>query len=206
MMDSVDRLVSIATAPLGERLAGAHQVPRLLAPLIHARNGFFALESALLVRPWGTGSGSCEWWNGETAWCIEYGDAVAGMTFFAEDVFGFQFGVSEDGFFTFDPETSEIEAIAPDVQGWAAYILENYEEATGYPIAHAWQVANGPLAQGTRLAPAVPFVLGGSFEVDELRAKTDLELARFRADVFGQIKDLPDGATVELKLVNDQAE
>ena len=68
-----------------------------------------------------------------------------------------------------------------------------------------WQVANGPILQGQRLAPAVPFVLGGSFEVGELRAKSDLELARFRADIFSQIKDLPDGATIKLKLTDGEA-
>lgn len=56
------------------------------------------------------------------------------------------------------------------------------------------------IAQGSRLAPAVPFVLGGSYDVGALRAKSDVELARFRASVFAQIRDLPDGAQIRITL------
>lgn len=50
------------------------------------------------------------------------------------------------------------------------------------------------------MAPAVPFVLGGSYDVGALRAKSDVELARFRASVFAQIRDLPDGAQIRITL------
>ena len=71
---------------------------------------------------------------------------------------------------------------------------------TGYPLAHEWQSQHGALAPGYRLAAALPFVLGGEYKAEAMRAKRDVELADFRASVYSQIKDLPDGAQINIRL------
>ncbi|MEU1124866.1 hypothetical protein ABZ371_15170 [Streptomyces sp. NPDC005899] len=124
-----------------------------------------------------------------------------GLTFFAEDVFGFQFAVDDKGFHSFDPETGELEAMAETLDEWVESILSEYEELTGYGLAHAWQSRNGRLRNGYRLAPAVPFMLGGMYEVDALREKPDQELAAFRAHIYTQVRDTPDGEQVHINLM-----
>jgi hypothetical protein len=71
----------------------------------------------------------------------------------------------------------------------------------GYPVAHEWQRASGALAPGRRLAPRTPFVLGGTFDVANLYSASQVELMRFRGHLATQLRDLPDGATVTLKVV-----
>ncbi|SPL94593.1 unnamed protein product [[Actinomadura] parvosata subsp. kistnae] len=133
-------------------------------------------------------------------WQHEYGDAVASLTFFAEDAFGFPFAIGEGGVFTFDPETAERDLIASGVEEWASLMLDDPDVQTGFPVMHEWQVRNGAILRGHRLAPAVPFFLGGKFEAQEMRMKDSMELMRFRADIHRQVKDLPDGAQISIRL------
>jgi hypothetical protein len=197
---SVGRLVSIGGNPVGESTKPQPVGNESLWPLYEAKNGFYAFESALFVRPSGGGSGSVEWWNGQIDWRNVYADLPENATFFAEDVFGFQFINAGEGFFSFDPETAELSHLGNSVEEWARSILDDYEALTGFRIAHAWQSVNGPLWVGYRLAPSVPFMLGGEYKAESLRAKPDLELASFRAKVYTQTKDLPDGSSVRLIL------
>ena len=197
----LEKLALMGSAARGRRIEdlGERNIPRLLAPLVSAKNGFYAFESALHVFPWGGGEDSGEWWNADTLWRDGYEGADDGLTFFAEDAFGFQFAVSSVGFFSFDPETGLREHIANDAEGWAASCIADYVTLTGYPVIHEWQLANGALAPGLRLAPAIPFFLGGQFSVDGMRGIDAVELMRFRAEIYRQTRDLPDGASVKIR-------
>ena len=77
-------------------------------------------------------------------------------------------------------------------------ILSDYSYRTGHPLAHDWQIRHGPLPAGQRLAPKVPFVVGGKFLVENLYATSDVEGMRFRGSVARQIREVPDGAQVVL--------
>ena len=189
----LDRLLSQAGV-LGEQLID----------LLRNKNGFYAFESALHVLPAGC-KGSCmniEEWNNDSSWRKEYGDLVQGYLFFAEDVFGVQFALCNLAVRKFDPEIGEFEDFAPDLEKWAAKILEDYNYETGFPLAHDWQLQNGPLSPGKRLLPKIPFVLGGAYEVENLYAADALEGTMFRADIWRQISDLPDGSQIKLKVIN----
>lgn len=72
---------------------------------------------------------------------------------------------------------------------------------TGYPLASEWQALHGPLPEGKRLLPKIPFVLGGAYDVDNLYAADALAGMKFRADIWKQLRDLPEGAKVELRIV-----
>jgi hypothetical protein len=63
-----------------------------------------------------------------------------------------------------------------------------------------WQTRNGPIKPGHRLAPAVPFILGGKFEAREMRSKNSVELMRFRAGIYRRLKDLPDGTRIRIRV------
>jgi hypothetical protein len=211
METNLKKLVSISCGALCD---DAPQIPkRLLSQsealgeqlieLLKKKNGFYAFESALHVLPAGCRD-SCtdiEVWNNDSSWRKEYGDRVQGYLFFAEDIFGVQFAIYNRGVKKFDPETGEFEDFATDLEEWATKILEDYNYETGYQFAHDWQLQNGPLPAGKRLLPKIPFVLGGAYEIEFLYAADALNGMMFRADICRQIRDLPDGAQIKLKII-----
>lgn len=175
-----------------------------LLELLRYRNGFYAFESALHVFPAQSNSdeiGLMEW-NASELWLREYQGLADDCFFFAEDIFGGQFCLKRDGVYTFDPETGGTTFLAADLEGWANAILTDYEVLTGYPLAHEWQSANERLPAGSRLAPKVPFVLGGEFSASNLYALDAAESMRLRAGLATQIRDLPDGAQIKWKIVD----
>lgn len=174
-----------------------------LLQLLTKRNGFYCFESALHVFPSACDPTlmSIERWNSNDLWRKEYGSAVEGHVFFAEDVFGDQFGLNRGKVYRFDPESGEIEESATNLEKWAGRILADTDYETGYPLASAWQQQNGPLAPGTRLVPKVPFILGGEYKVDNLYALDAIEAMKYRADIWNQIRNLPDGTPVNIKVL-----
>jgi hypothetical protein len=208
----LDKLVSLSSAPLlppfaptadGGLLARGRRASELRA-LLAARNGFYAFESALHVFPLGRAAGvmDLETWNSDALWRGEYGDQTEGCLFFAEDVFGCQFCLRDEQVFTFDPETGELQEMAADLEDWAGQLLADYEVLTGHPLAHAWQSQRGPLPPGKRLVPGIPFVCGGEFELNNLLLLDAVKGMHVRANLARQIRDLPDGARIEFKIVD----
>lgn len=171
-----------------------------LAALLRARNGFYAFESALHV--WGRGAVAGEdlrEWNRESLWRGAFSDLDRGLTFFAEDVFGCQFGLDGSAVVSFDPETAERVVIADSLEGWSARILEDYSLLTGYPLAHAWQEKHRAIRPGYRLVPKVPFVLGGDYAVSNLVEMRDFEAMRARGALAVQIHGTADGTSIEFE-------
>lgn len=180
-----------------------------LARLLCERNGFYVFESALHVFPWADSDVGGEVvglqaWNAEKTWREWYSDLLDGIFFFAEDVFGGQFGIRDDRIVLFEPEAGEVEPVADSLEDWACQILSNFSQMTGYPVAHAWQVANGPIPVGKRLLPKLPFILGGSFDEENLIAVDAVKGMRYRGELWQQLRDLPDGAQVKLKPLPSQ--
>lgn len=175
-----------------------------LRALLEETNGFFAFYSALLVRPSHEVSGEVphclEAWNAPGLWREGFGAWAEGLWFFAEDLFGVQFALLRGSaeVWTFDPETGERSLFASDVEDWCSRLLSDPESTTGYLLAKAWQDVHGPLPQGRRLVPSIPFVLGGAYSVSNLWASDAVEGMRSRAAVARQIADLPDGARVRI--------
>ncbi len=171
-----------------------------LTELLCLKNGFWAYESSLLLRPFQSDSpplGIVEW-NQCDLWKDSYCGSLGDYLFFAEDVFGCQFCLGQQGVCLFDPETCQFERLGDTLGGWAKVVLDDYEYRTGYPLSHSWQLKNGPLLSGSRLLPRVPFVLGGKFELENLYTCNDVEGMRFRSSIANQIRDVPDGADVIL--------
>jgi hypothetical protein len=199
---NLSKLVSIGSAALSAESVAGLPDTRLgaeLGELLAARNGFYAYTSALHVRPAGTRPGSLGWWNAPERWRSAYPSATA-LYCFAEDIFGMQFALAGDVVVTFDPETGDVEETATSVEGWAVVLDVDPDTLTGYPLAHDWQDAYGPLPAGSRLVPKQPFVLGGDFTVENMTAMEDERSMRLRADLARQLVDLPDGATVRFRI------
>lgn len=204
-MKAFRSLVSNASAPLGEGVGTASSIcPPKLKPLLTLSDGFFAFDSSLHVFPSGrtkTGFMLGDW-NDANGWRAEFRpDMPDDVVFFAEDIFGCQFGIDSLGkITTFDPETCSFEACADSLEDWAIRVLESHDVMVGSGLGRAWQSANGPLAPGFRLIPVTPFFLGGDFEIGNLYALEAAKGMSLRADIWRQTKDLPPGAKVSLKV------
>ena len=164
------------------------------------RNGFYAFESALHVYPLADRCShvTFDQWNVAETWKSAYGGAADRPLFFAEDIFGEQFGFLDARVILFSTETAEMEIIANTLDEWACQLLVDFERLTGYPFAHEWQEKFGALEHGTRLAPKIPFMTGGEYDLSNFYSVDAAAALRFRGDFYRQTKDLPDGAAVNV--------
>jgi hypothetical protein len=201
---SIERLSSIGGPPLGPALTARSSMPISAEPLrelLERRNGFHAFESALHFFPLGPaapGVMTVQLWNEPSLWRAEYEGATDGLLFFAEDLFGEQFGLRDRGVVRFDPETATITDLAPSLEAWAELILQNFRDETGWPLAHEWQRRNGPIPPDHRLRPYPPLIAGGELAVEHLTAIPTVEALQFCAYLYRETKDLPDGTSIRL--------
>jgi hypothetical protein len=68
-------------------------------------------------------------------------------------------------------------------------------------LLHLWQEKNGALPIGARFMPKLPFVLGGKYSLDNLYALSAVSGMRSRGNLARQLKEVPDGARVEFRVV-----
>lgn len=210
---NIEKLLSIASPPLAPVYDSASLSDDLLRTstrkgellsLLAQKNGFYAFENALHVLPYWPAQSiqgrvmDIQAWNEPALWRGWYQGLLDGLIFFAEDAFGCQFGIRGEEIVSFDPESGEIEAVATSLNDWAGQLLLNYKTVTGQPVARAWQLVNGEIPQGKRLLPKIPFILGGQFDEENLIAADAVEGMRYRAELWLQLRDLPDGAQIRL--------
>lgn len=60
----------------------------------------------------------------------------------------------------------------------------------------------GPLADGRKYCLVIPGVLGGAYDISNIKSVPLVELVRLSGDIGQQIRDLPDRAQVKLKVVD----
>jgi hypothetical protein len=153
MKPAIDRLLEIGTTSLGPQHVTAlaslqtKGITRDLWELLSQRNGFYAFESALLVRPLASSKSPLRVteWNRPTLWRNAYEADFGEALFFAEDILGMQFCITKNGVSSFDPETGTFEPIAKNIEEWASWILEDYRVRTGWPLAREWQLRYGQI-------------------------------------------------------------
>jgi hypothetical protein len=211
MMNALHKLARIGSDPVrpgsadDRKIADAFGDPvaRELRRLLPLKNGFYAFEAALHVFS-DLGDGHEHGllaWNSEDLWRKDYGGMTDGAVFFAEDVFGAQFGIRKDGVSVFDPETGAFDLMASDMEQWARKVLDDHGVWTGHKVAHDWQAEHGPIPAGARLVPTTPFVLGGDYAVANVRAIEAVKGMKYRASIATQIRDLPDGSPITLRVI-----
>lgn len=173
-----------------------------LADMLRQSNGFAMWGGAFVVLPSGDDAvlPSIETFN-KGEWKKAYPQDVEQTTFFAVDAFGFPFGVSQDAVVQLDPETGSLSPVAATLGELLEKVRSEPKNTIGLLAFEKWRQAGRELRLGQRLAPKIPFVMGGGKEIDDFYAADILERAAFNSHVYEQIKDLPDGATVELKVV-----
>lgn len=174
-----------------------------LIELWRLHNGCMAFESSLHLFPIQEGDpGDVIAWNENGLWKSHYEFELPEFFCFAENVFGEQFCTYDGAVCQFDPETGSLEEVASSIDRWAQVILEEPDLYAGYSLAHDWQVKFGALSVGKRLVPRVPFVCGGAFEIDNLVEIEAVAGMRWRASLANQLKQLPDGAQIQFKIMD----
>lgn len=100
----------------------------------------------------------------------------------------------EDGYCKVVAENREkLDALARNQE----FLADWYMEAL---VAQAKE-ALGPLLEGKKYYLAIPGFLGGEDAVSNIKTAPLVELVRLSGDIGRQIKDLPDGAQIELRVV-----
>lgn len=212
-MEPLEQLLAISSGSLGwqgDFRGAAGGLLGQLQDLLSQRNGFYAFESALLVRPYTAAAGSVPmdlWrWNSDDLWRQHYEQLMPPALFFAEDILGNQFGILDEKIIWFDAETGDWREFADDLRSWAGKVLDDYYLHTGYRIAHDWQVEHGPIPMGHRLALKRPFVLGGSADLDSLLCWPDVKIMKGRGFMAVHIAQVEPGGSIMFVLVDDTDE
>ena len=207
MNNALEKLISIGSQELVSRPESCPELwvglKRELYDLLKRKNGFYAFESSLLVRPLGESVTplALERWNESSLWRETYRLELPDLYFFAEDIFGGQFALIDEGVVSFDPETGTLEKVAASLDGWAKELLADFDYFTGHSVASAWQKTHGALEAGSRLIPKQLFTLGGEFEVPNLICVNDVKGMRSRGFFATALKDVPDGGQVSFQLI-----
>ena len=201
-MGTLQELLEISSPAI---VTGAHTdniTDPALKSLLSTRNGFYALENAL----WVFASASTESTPGHdhpeiASWARQYPKTGGVGQAFAVDALGYPFFMSNQGVLRMDLETGNFVRAANDLESWAANLLVNYDQMTGWRVCHDWQDANGQLSPGHRLFPKTPFVGGGKEEVGNLASAPLTELVGFYAELADQIHNMPEGGSIEIRML-----
>lgn len=131
-----------------------------------------------------------------------YKDLISDIFLFGEDVFGNQFGFLRDGkIILVNIETANAEFTLNNFDDFVTQFFENMDYYSGSSILEKWLVKYGAIGEFKKLCPLKPFVIGGSYEIDNFYALEKEELFKFNSYLARQIKDLPDGAEIQIKVV-----
>lgn len=203
-MTSLQRLLSVASdalspIPCDHKIAVG--IPSALRQLLGVRNGFSAFQNALVVFPCNRvmDMPSIHEWNNILGWRRWYAGLIDNdAMFFAQDLFGTQFAITQAEVVRMNPETGDAHLYSRSLEGWAQRLLDNVEEDTALPLANEWAESEGTLSRSERLLPKVPFVLGGEYEITNLTPVHCEQAMEYWGLMYQTIRDIPDGQSVTL--------
>lgn len=203
---SVDTLLQMASQSLGPRVFLTdfpdRWLPSDLWELLQQRNGMYACVSALHFYPVSGDEVSIETVNAPRGWKASYPADVQAATAFAQDAFGEQFMAAPTrGYFRLNIETGQTQDLGKTLEEMLGVIFSSLADETGYPVAQGWQELFGPLPHNRRLAPAIPFFLGGDPRVEKLKSLHTMERLGAAASIYEQTKDLKDGEQIQLVVI-----
>lgn len=202
---ALDALIARGRSPLGPPVRLELPDPTgpyaELATLLAETNGFTVFYTGVqLFRAGPDGLGpALEVWNQPATWKDSYGRLADGLLCFAQDLFGGQFAVDHDHHIVlFDPETADRTVIGQSLEDWAVWVWDDPAVRAAAPLARLWQDTHGPLELDQRLLPRQLFVLGGAYELDNLKAVEAATAMRIRGPIAAQLRDTQDGTNIVL--------
>lgn len=203
--NALTELLHRGRAPLGPQVhveLGANTGPLgELSALLTSTNGFTVFNAGVQVFHVGvTGMGpELGAWNAPPTWKDTYRGLADGLLCFAQDLFGTQFAIQDNRqVVAFNPETAELASIGESLHAWAQWLLDEPNVHGTHSMATAWQHTHGPLPHHQRLIPWRMFVLGGSYEDDNLVAKDAVTCMRIRGPIAQHLHNAPNGSRIRL--------
>ncbi|MBB5159679.1 hypothetical protein BJ970_007278 [Saccharopolyspora phatthalungensis] len=166
-------------------------------------NGFYLFNAGLQVfRAGDEGLGpELARWNHPDTWKETYGKQAEGVFCFAQDLFGVQFAIIDNKqVVAFDPETAQRTPLGESMEEWAQWLLDDPQVRTAGPLATAWQDIHGALDHSNRLLPVQLFVLGGPYELANLRSVDAAEAMRIRGPLARQLRLASDGTIIDFHI------
>ncbi len=194
-MSALAQLIKSAGVPVSRTPQRLRDLPVTLAKerrveletVLHLRDGFRALDGALLIRPSvsvATTAG-IEAWNRLSGWRKPYATSSE-LLFFADDIFGYGFAMYRDAIVRFDPEHGTFEHYAFKLEAWAARVLDD-KDSLGVPELTAWREASSSELRTTdKLQPSSPRRVALADPVDYVR-RTDEDLMRRYGRLFREL-------------------
>jgi hypothetical protein len=179
-------------------------LPADFAALRSGTDGATLLDGA--VRVFGEVDGllpSLATWNDDRSWVGEFGDLASGLTFFAEDAFGNQFGWNGERIVRLAAESGRQEPMGKHPRAWWQ-ILNSDPDAWAVAWLHdEWVASHGSVPLAMHLAPTIPFVLKSEPIVENLFVVNRWENMSFKASLATHLRDAPPGTKVRFRFDDD---
>ena len=122
------------------------------------------------------------------------------LIFFAEDVFGNQFAFDNEKVVYFNAETGRATTFANSFVEWLSVILEDPVDTLQLMLFKAWTDMGEHLKPSEHLCPVYPFITKSDPPLKELYRIDSVEDMSYKGNFAYQIKDLPDGAQIKIKV------
>jgi hypothetical protein len=172
--------------------------------LLSIHNGLTAFEGGLRI--FGTKPSllpALQDWNRQESWRSEYRELIENsLVFFAEDVFGNQFAFEGDRVVYFDVENGRATPFANSFSEWLSIILEDPADTLQLMLYKNWLKKGERLEPSEHLCPTYPFIVKAEPPLHELHRVNSIEDMRYKGRFALQIKDVPDGAKIKIKVTD----
>lgn len=215
-MQPIDKLVTkidpLFKAPAFDaaRVPAEFKLHKTHRQLLEKRNGGYFYGGALHI------FGACAEpafhslaaWNAADGWRAAYGEAVEGLTFFAEDAFGDQFALDAAGkVFVLKAEYGVVEELADDFEQWLLIAVEAPDELLGRGTFVKWVQAHGHLTHGSQLQAYPPFMFAEDADDVQLEMVDAFDNMAFHAELANTIAraeaDLPPGERLKIEFTEE---
>ena len=110
-----------------------------------------------------------------------------------------QYGFYKGNVVSLDIYSGELEIIANSFNEFITKLEQESDFYTASSLLAEYESVNGKLKNGERLAAKKPFVLGGEYNISNLRILDQQKLLDFAAFIANEINGLPDGSNILLK-------
>jgi len=158
---------------------------------------------ALLVRPPAPVAGGpthAAAWNALPLWRRYYPEVPLGVSFFAEDMFGYPFGTLGSKVVQLDLESGRVRELAEGVSRFCAMLREEPDVLAGASLCAEWEGAHHLLPVGHRLLPKKAFLFGGDFSMQNLVSRPDTAVVEVCGEIYAATKAIPDGGKVKFRV------
>lgn len=110
----------------------------------------------------------------------------------------------EGRYWRLSPEDIYCEVVAKNREEFDKLSMDHEFRADWYmePLVTQARETLGPLSEGRKYHLVIPGALGGEYAISNIKTAPLVELIRFSGNLGSQLKDLPEGAQIELKVVD----